>query len=194
MAFSFLKVAPQTLDDDLAAIAEISTRAAEFWKKAHGWAPTAAADALSKARLDWLASFSRTLKARVEEVIAHPQEPAAVIMAWAHLRTLVEGHLKLFLTVFQVDYHADGDAPKSQTTGKVLEPSALSLESIRHYLKKSCILTPHHEFIEMAQKRGNAIHAFADKPIGSASEFLDHIPRYRAFLTDLEASLPNPFA
>jgi hypothetical protein len=47
--------------------------------------------------------------------------------------------------------------------------------------------------IETVQQRGNAIHAFADKPIGPASEFLEHIRLYREFLTDLESSLPNPY-
>jgi hypothetical protein len=194
MAFSFLQRPPQTIEDNLAVIAAISTRAADFWSKAHGWAPAAAADALSQARLDWLASFSRTLRARVEQVTENPQEPAAIILAWAHLRTLVEGHLKLFLTVFLMDYRQDAHAPKSQKTGTVLEPTTLSFENLRQFLVKRGLLESHHTFIKMAQDRGNAIHAFADKPIGTAQEFLDHIPLYRAFLSDLEASLPNPYA
>jgi hypothetical protein len=193
MAFTFQKAAPPTIDDDLRAVAVISTRAAEFWKKAHGWAPKDAADALSKARLDWLASFSRTLKMRVEEVIAEPDEPAVLILAWAHLRTLVEGHLKLFLTVFLLDYHADAHAPKHKKTGKVSEPDKLSFEEIRQYLATAGLLGTHHAFIATVQQRGNAIHAFADKPIGSDSEFLEHVFLYRKFLADLESSLPNPY-
>jgi|ERR1019366_3090771 hypothetical protein len=193
MAWSFVKAAPQTMEDHLCAISTISTRAADFWKAAHGWAPKDAAEALSKARLDWLASFSRTLKMRVKEVMEDPDEPSVVILAWAHLRTLVEGHLKLFLTVFLMDYHADAHAPKHKKTGKVFEPDKLSFEDIRQYLAKTDLLAAHHAFIGTVQQRGNAIHAFADKPIGSASEFLEHISLYRKFLTDLESSLPNPY-
>jgi hypothetical protein len=119
MAFSFVKSAMEAEVDDLTAIAEISTRAAAFWKSAHGWAPMEAADLLSEARLDWLASFSRTLRVRVDEVTATPDEPAALIVGWAHLRTLVEGHLKLYLTVFLTDYLADIHAIKASATGKI---------------------------------------------------------------------------
>ncbi len=52
---------------------------------------------LSNSRLDWLDSFNRTLHTRVEDVIEHPDEPAVLILAWAHLRTLVEGHFKLLM-------------------------------------------------------------------------------------------------
>jgi hypothetical protein len=193
MPWHFIEPEPPTIENHLCAIAAISTRAADFWKAAHGWAPDDAADALSRARLDWLASFSRTLKMRVQEVTEHPQEPAAVILAWAHLRTLVEGHLKLFLTVFLMDYRADARAPKSHKTGNILEPSKLTFEDIRQFLTKRDLLTAHHAFIETVQQRGNAIHAFADNPIGTPSEFLDHVEQYRKFLTDLESSLPNPY-
>src|SRR5205823_4214761 len=84
MAFSFKLFAPppKTTDRYLKDIAAISERAADFWAKAHGWAPHEAADLLSKARLDWLASFSRTLRARVEEVEEHPDEPAVIIVVF----------------------------------------------------------------------------------------------------------------
>src|ERR1019366_10510838 len=134
MAFDFLKREPETMEEMLHAIETISVRTADFWKSAHGWAPKEAADLLSKSRLDWLVSFNRTLKARVQEVIDNPDEPAVVILAWAHLRTLVEGHLKLFLTVFLLDYRADAHAPKHKKTAKVSEPDKLSFEEIRQYL------------------------------------------------------------
>jgi hypothetical protein len=193
MAWNFMESDPPRIEDHLRAIATTSTRAADFWKEAHGWAPLDVASALSAARLDWLASFSRTLAMRVQEVIEQPEEPAVVILAWAHLRTLVEGHLKLFLTVFLMDYRADTLAPKSQRTGRILEPHRLSLEGIRQFLIKRDLLTAHHPFIETVQQRGNAIHAFSDKAIGSGSDFLEHIALYRRFLGDLESSLPSPY-
>jgi hypothetical protein len=127
MAFSFMQLAPhpKNVDRHLKDIAATSERAAGFWAKAHGWAPHEAADLLSKARLDWLASFSRTLRTRVEEVEAHPDEPAVIIIAWAHLRTLVECNLKLFLTVFLMDYLKDLHVPICKK-GNPIPPQALT--------------------------------------------------------------------
>src|SRR4051812_15988172 len=110
MALKFPKTAYQKMTE-LERIELISARTADFWSKAHGWTPKDAADLLSKSRLDWLDSFNRTLKARVQEVNEHPNEDAVLILAWAHLRTLVEGHLKLFLAVFLMDYLKDPNAP-----------------------------------------------------------------------------------
>jgi hypothetical protein len=191
MAWSFLNLHPKTIDDHLRAIEQISTEAADFWKSAHGWAPDGAADLLSKARLDWLASFSRTLKLRVYEVNENPNEPAVLILAWAHLRTLVEGHLKLFLTVFLADYLTDIHAPVHN--GQPIEPQLLKFENIRQFLIKRGLLINHHGFIAAIQQRGNAIHAFADKSIGTASEYLEYVALYREFLTDVVTALPNPY-
>jgi hypothetical protein len=191
MVWSFLNQRPETIDDHLQAIEQISRDAADFWRSAHGWAPDGAADLLSKARLDWLASFSRTLKMRVYEVNENPNEPAVLILAWAHLRTLVEGHLKLLLTVFLADYLADAHAPIHN--GQPIEPQLLKFENIRQFLIKRGLLINHHGFIAAIQQRGNAIHAFADKSIGTTSEYLEYIALYREFLTDVVTALPNPY-
>jgi hypothetical protein len=39
---------------------------------------------LSNSRLDWLDSFNRTLRSRVQDVTDHPDDPAVLILAWAH--------------------------------------------------------------------------------------------------------------
>ncbi len=183
---------PESIGQHLDRIALLSASMAKFWAKAHGWAPSIAADGLSDARLDWIASFSRTLRARVEEVETHPDEPAAIILAWAHLRTLVEGNLKFYLTVFLADYLKDKHASMDKKTGKVRLPKDLRLEDIRHFLKKAGLLPRREAFIERVQSRGNAIHAFSDKPIGTAAEYLEQIPLYRDFLEDIETSFPYP--
>jgi hypothetical protein len=195
MALKFSKTAYQKMTD-LERIELISARTADFWSKAHGWAPNEAADLLSKSRLDWLDSFNRTLKARVQEVTEHPNEDAVLILAWAHLRTLVEGHLKLFLAVFLMDYLKDPNAPlkdhKNPKKGPK-NPDTLGYELIRAFLGKSGLLTGHRTFIDTVQQRGNAIHAFADRPIGTAAEYLEHVTLYREFLESVELSLPNPY-
>ena len=114
MAFHFLEPEPGTTGERLRVIEKMSERTSRFWTNAHGWASKDTAALLSKSRLDWLDSFNRTLRARVEDVIEHPDEPAALILAWAHLRTLVEGHLKLFLAVFLADYLKDAEAPTTK--------------------------------------------------------------------------------
>src|SRR5438270_401620 len=118
-----------TLDLYLRQITDVSTNSASFWSAAHGWAPREAADLLSQARLDWLASLSRTLSLRVREVSNHPSEPGVIIVAWAHLRALVEGHLKLFLAVWLNTYLSDPNAKIRK--GKVIQPDELSYELIR---------------------------------------------------------------
>jgi hypothetical protein len=128
---------------------------------------------------------------RVHEVSENPNEPAVLILAWAHLRTLVEGQLKLLLTVFLEDYLADDHAPNHK--GQPIEPQLLKLENIRQFLIKRGLLKNHHGFIAAIQQRGNAIHAFADKSIGTAFEYLDYVALYREFLTDVVTALPNPY-
>src|SRR3982750_3729664 len=132
MALKFPKTACQKMND-LERIEVISARTADFWSKAHGWAPKEAAELLSKSRLDWLDSFNRTLRARVQDVTEHPDEPAVLILAWAHLRALVEGHLKLFLAVFLMDYLKDPHAPlkdhKKPDKGPKI-PDTMSYEAI----------------------------------------------------------------
>jgi hypothetical protein len=192
MAFHFLKPEPETIEERLRVIEEFSERTSKFWTNAHGWAPQEAADLLSKSRLDWLDSFNRTLRARVEDVIEYPDEPAVLILAWAHLRTLVEGHLKLLLAVFLVDYLKDAHAPSTKNGAKIV-PDTLKYEAIRQFLVKRGLLVSHHAFIDKVQQHGNAIHVFAEQPIGTAEEYLDNVANYRKFLVDIETSLPNPY-
>jgi hypothetical protein len=190
MAWNFEEHDTPTMSEHLFAIERISSRAAEFWRRAHGWAPKEVAELLSEARLDWVASFNRTLPFRVQEVAEYPDEHGALILAWAHLRALVEGTLKLFLSVFLLNYLDDPNAPKDRR-GTVM-PDVLPLEKIRQFLKKSGILATHLGFIEHVQQRGNAIHAFADRPIGTADEFMEYVVLYRYFLQDVDDNLPTP--
>ncbi len=190
MAWCFPEDDPPTLEQHLYAIEKISSRAANFWSRAHGWAPKNAAELLSGSRLDWLSSFAATLRLRVTEVMAYSSEPAVLILAWVHLRTLVEGQLKLFLCVFLGNYLADDHAPKNRR--RTVVPDVLSYEGMRQFLVRRNLLTQHHTFIEVIQQRGNAIHAFADRDIGTAEEFLAVIPVYRGFLEGIDSSLPTP--
>ncbi len=182
----------EDIDDCLAAIAALSTRLSSFWSSAHGWATREAADLLEQSRLDWLASLNRALTHRVAEVRTSPDEPAALIIGWVHLRALVEGHLKLFLAVFLRDYLADTASPRNRHTGDVVSSEDLSYERIRQFMRKRGLLTEHQSFIDVIQVRGNAVHAFSTRDIGSPAEFLAYVRLYRSFLEDVERSLPTP--
>jgi len=73
------------------------------------------------------------------------------------------------------------------------DPDKLGYEEIRVFLVKRGLLVKHHAFIDTVQQRGNAIHAFADRPIGTTKEYLEYVGHYRQFLENIEASLPNPY-
>ena len=79
---------------------------ARFWKAAHGWAPIEAAGLLSKARLDWQVSLSSSLRNWLRDPPAALSD-GDLILAWTNLGALIEGTLKLFLSVYYNDFQAD---------------------------------------------------------------------------------------
>jgi hypothetical protein len=185
----------QTLDRYLEDIAEMSERAASFWSAAHGWAPKDVALLLSKADLHLLASLSRTLRMRVHELYDQPDEEGVLIIAWVHLRSLVEGHLKLFFTVFMNDYEADPIISKK--TKKPVPFGDLLPNQILKYSREHRILEGHYNLIQTAAARGNMIHAFAthnfeNRGLGTADEYFAAIEDYRDFLGDVLNYLPTP--
>ena len=65
----------------------------------YGWAPHEAAELLDKSRLDRQVSLSQSLKLWNED----PKNDASeghLILAWINLGSLVEGTMKLFLSVY----------------------------------------------------------------------------------------------
>ena len=121
-----------------------------------------------------------------------------IILAWVNLGALVEGTLKLFLSVYYVDFQNDIEGLKSanaydhkKATHK--SPDVLHLETLRVYVKKKEIIdVSHHSFIEFVQKRRNAIHAFKVRDIGNRTEFLKAVEAYYDLICDIEMRLPYP--
>src|SRR5689334_20598189 len=71
----------------------------EFWNTAKGWAPIEAAELLSKSRLDWQISLTEYLNNWLNK--EHDEtDYASLILAWANIGSLVEGTIKLALSVF----------------------------------------------------------------------------------------------
>ncbi len=169
-------------------IIRITDAQAAFWKKAHGWAPIAAANILSKSRLDRQCALARTLRDYLQKPIPE-EEDARLILAYVTLRALCEGAIKLAFSVWYLDYQKDVDALKKK--GRLLDPDGATFDPlITLYEKKfTSRWTPCFRRI---QARGNAIHAFKDRPLGSYAELREAIIEYREFLVDSDSRLPYP--
>jgi len=97
----------------------------EFWGDGYckGWAPDKAFTQLSKARLDRWLSLTYLMNRWFQEKNKYSQ--AQQIMGWANLGALLEGLIKLFLTVYIDDYAKDNDAPHNKKG--LIDPENLHL-------------------------------------------------------------------
>ena len=168
-----------TLNDDLR----------QFWTKADGWAPIEAAELLSKSRLDWQVSLSICLKIWASEPLPD-DENGRLILAWANLGSLVEGSMKLLLSVFYKNYKDDVEAIKNN--GKLRDPDGLRLELMRHFFRKRIWGDEWDVWIQHIQLRRNAIHAYENRDIGTFTEFFDDVRRYLEFIRYINSRLPYP--
>jgi hypothetical protein len=164
----------------------------QFWIKSDGWAPIEAAKLLSKSRLDWQVSLSRCLKIWIEE--PNPDDKSGqLILAWALLGSLVEGTMKLFLSVYYTSYKHDIEAIKKK--GDLIDPDSLLLEQMRQYFRKSIWREEDEDWdswILKIQQRRNAVHAFKNRDIGTFDEFFNDVRRYQQFLHYINDRLPYP--
>ena len=187
----FTDTAP--VEEIIRRIVVLNEGLARFWTEHSGWAPKEAAELLTKSRLDWQASLSRSLVRWV--VHPEPRDWAGTqILGYANLGALVEGTLKLFLSVWYNDYRADADAIIKQ--GKLVSPDGAELERLRQFFKKRIwIDTPEDAWdawILRIQNRRNAIHAFRDRAIGTHVELMTDIRCYLRFLRRVNSQLPYP--
>jgi hypothetical protein len=90
---------PDTYELSHAEICEcietLTTKMMDFWKSAHGWAPIEAAGLLNISMLEWQSSLSSSLHRWLSAT-----SNGDLILAWANLGALVEGQLKLFLSIY----------------------------------------------------------------------------------------------
>jgi hypothetical protein len=170
---------------------------AKFWKAAHGWAPIEAAGLLSKSRLDWQVSLSSSLRLWLREP-SNPLSDGELILAWTNLGSLIEGTLKLFLSVYYNTFRTDVENLKAadaydhkKQTSK--SPDGLSLEPLKKYAKaRNLIGADGDALAQLVQDRRNAIHAFRDRPIGDGAEFQDALRSYLQMLEAVDDRLPYP--
>jgi hypothetical protein len=185
------------MSDETDAIDEIvAVLAAQYrsWPRAGGWAPSNASALLEVARLDRQLSFAHTLR---DCLAPFPRESADArqILAYVTLRSLCEGEIQLFITVYYNVYIADKKpiTRRNRNTGeaKTVDPEDAHLnELIAFYLRNG---DPAFEsFLERVKTRGNAIHHFRERNIGTQDELKEDIVRLRDFLVSIDRQLPDP--
>ena len=163
----------------------------EFWSNPEGWAPIEAAGLLSKSRLDWQLSLSYYLRNWVEKSYKD-SDFGSLIMAWVNLGSLLEGTLKLLLSVFYTDYLHDADVIFKRR--QIQDPDCLELEPLRCFFNSKIWngTDNWNDWVQHIQQKRNAIHAFKNRNIGTFDEFYDDLKHYLEFLRYINNKLPYP--
>jgi hypothetical protein len=157
-----------------------------FWEGG-GWAQGDAAALLDRSMLRWQASLATSLHRWV-----NANSEGDLILAWANLGALVEGQLKLFLCVYYADYQSDVDGICRR--GQRIDPDGSGLEDLRRFFvtriwDAGTNWTP---YVELVQKRRNAVHAFKHREIGTFQEWTDALRLHLSFVRDVGGGLPYP--
>jgi len=166
---------------------------ASFWSNPRGWAPDEAAAIFDRCRLDRLAQLARCLRYWIEE--GAPEEAEGrLVLARANLGALVEGAMQLGLTVFHADYSRSTRAPRSK--GVVTEAPDLMLNTLRIFYRdefwRLAESARWDKWAESVQQRRNGVHAFAERNLGSHTDFLSDVRTYLEFLAAINNRLPYP--
>ena len=169
-----------------ARIARLTGDIMDFWEDG-GWAPNDAAALLDKSMLRWQASLATSLHRWV-----NASSEGDLILAWANLGALVEGQLKLFLCVYYTDFQSDVDGICKR--GRRIDPDESGLEDIRHFFVKNIwdVGTNWNPYVELVQKRRNAVHAFQHREIGTFQEWTDSLRLHLSFVRHVGGGLPYP--
>ncbi len=160
----------------------------DFWKSAHGWAPIEAAGLLNVSTLEWQSSLSESLRRWISA-----ESDGDLILAWANLGALVEGQLKLFLSIYYRDYAADADAIRDRR-GRLTEPDRTTIEPLRQFFVRRIwtVGTDWDTYVSLVQQRRNAIHAFRERELGSFQEWRDTLRTHLSFVRDINSRVPYP--
>ena len=175
-------------DELCTRIETLTTGMMDFWKSADGWAPVDAAGLLSRSMLDWQASLSTSLSRWISA-----SSDGDLILAWANLGALVEGQLKLFLSVYYNDYAADADAIRDRR-GRLTDPDASTLEPLRQFFVRRIwtVGTDWNTYVQRIQQRRNTIHAYRARDIGTFEDWQRELPVHLSFVRDINSRVPYP--
>ncbi|MGD9730542.1 MAG: hypothetical protein AB7U45_00060 [Desulfamplus sp.] len=186
-------------------IIRINSTISNFWSNSYGWAPIEAANLMNKARLDWQVSLSKCLQLWLCNNISE-YEDGGLILAWTNLGSLIEGTLKLFLSVFYKDYEEDIKSNLGKINEKdykylknyldkknMKEPDGLELSQLILFFDKRNIWSQEweKEFVKKVQKYRNTIHAYKDRELGTIKEFEDCVQKYLTMLESFYNRLPH---
>lgn len=174
--------------DAIVRIVSLNKGLYEFWSTSDGWSAIEEAELLKKSRLDWQVLLSETLSIWITE--SEKQTDGMLILAWTNLGILLEGSMKLFLSVYYTLYRDDAEAIKRK--GEFLEPDGLQLESLRQFFLKRVWDEEMDNWIRHIQQRRNGVHAFKHREIGSFDEFERDILNYLDVLRYINFRLPYP--
>lgn len=178
--------------DTCRRIANLTKFMMEFWCDG-GWAPPEAAQLLRKSTLKLQASLADCLERWVDS-----ESDGELVLAWTHLGALVEGQMKLFLSVYLHDYVNDPNAIKAKNA--ILHPDGFTLNILREFFVKSIwqnklpSITPQdwNPYVSLIQSRRNTIHAYQYKDIGSFDEWRNMLPVHLTFVRHICDQLPYP--
>ncbi|GAB6179937.1 hypothetical protein JCM14036_12560 [Desulfotomaculum defluvii] len=163
----------------------------DFWVSAQGWAPIEAAELLSRSRLDWQVSLTYYLRNWIM-CKYKDSDYASLILAWVNLGSIVEGTVRLALSVFYNDYMTDEG--KVIIKGKIQDPDELRFDRLRSFCNGKLWEKSSNwdTWILHIQQRRNAIHAYKDRELGSFDEFYQDLRMYLMFLRHINGRLPYP--
>ncbi|MFX0141731.1 MAG: hypothetical protein ACFFDN_49290 [Candidatus Hodarchaeota archaeon] len=186
---SFPPIHDISLEEVIERIIKLNENIAGFWHDAKGLAPLNAANLLNKSRLDWQVSLSHCLKNVIEDTNEKNYD-GRIIMGYANLGSLVEGTMKLFLSVWYNTYKDDVDAIRKKS--KLQDPDGLELEPLRIFFLKKIWDADWDKWINHIQYRRNAIHAYKDREIGTHADLKEDIREYLKLLRYINFRLPYP--
>ena len=124
-----------TIEETVSRIIHLTEGLVQFWSNAKGWAPIESSELLTKSRLDWQLSLSKQLS--YYTIDENEIDEGKLILGWTLLGSLVEGTIKLFLSVWYKDYEADALSKLKgykDKGGNLIEPDVLMLERLKQFM------------------------------------------------------------
>lgn len=184
------------IEEVVEKICKLNEGIQNFWSNCSGWAPDEAAELLGVVKLDWQTDLSRCLRLWITEDASEISD-GNLILAWTNLGSLIEGALKLLLSVYLKDYLADlqgaKDAGSLTKGGTPKPPEVLKLQQLKVFFKKKGLLGEDGDtLVDLVQARRNAIHAFQSAEIGTQNEFELAVRGYYSLLKNINLHLPYP--
>ena len=177
-----------TAINEIQKIVRVSEALRRFWSNSGGWAPERAANLLAEARLDRQVSFANTLCEYFEQIQDESLD-AKIILGYATLRGMCESAIKLFISVYVEDYLRNADVILNR--GIAVLPKDINFDRlILFYLRKGD--SSFEEYLRRVQHRGNAIHHFSDRNVGTLEELRQDIRVYESIIIAVSDQLPYP--